>query len=313
MPGGTGAPGASSARIAAQAKVNLSLRVLAREDGGYHQVETLLCRTTLADLVSVRVTAGERSLQCRGEAMPAEGIGEPERNLAWRAAAAYRDAAGFPRGFDIEIEKRIPVGGGLGGGSADAGAVLRVLNALNARPLPAADLLSIAGTLGADVPFLTQDQSPVAIAWGRGDRMVTLPPLPARRVLLFVPEEAVSTTDAYRWIDEQQVRASASAASMDDMSSWSGIGRRAGNDFEGPVTRHRPRLGAIIVALRSAASEGVFGRAELVQLSGSGSTIFVVTEGTEAFSGDSAARVGRGVRLISTKTAAFVEPVVPTH
>ena len=137
---------AREATVAAQAKLNLFLRVLAREDSGYHQIETLFCRIALADEVTVRVLPSGRSVESHGQWVPAGGLGPPDKNLAWRAAAAYAEVTGFPAGFHISIEKRIPVGAGLGGGSADAGAVLRALNALNPRPLPSADLLPIAGS-----------------------------------------------------------------------------------------------------------------------------------------------------------------------
>src|SRR3982751_6289548 len=131
------------ARVRAQAKINLFLRVLARESSGYHQIETLFCRLALGDDVTVRVGVRGRSLDCNG-ALPSEGLGPVEQNLAWRAAVAYADAASWPIDFAIEIEKRIPVGGGLGGGSADAGAVLRALDALAPSPLAPQALLDIA-------------------------------------------------------------------------------------------------------------------------------------------------------------------------
>jgi len=125
----------SSARVVAQAKVNLVLRVLAREAGGYHSIETVFLRLDLGDDVEVRIAASGRSLTCTGPAMPEAGLGPVEKNLAYRAAALYQEASGWPAGFAIEIGKRIPVGAGLGGGSADAGAVLRCLDALAPRPL----------------------------------------------------------------------------------------------------------------------------------------------------------------------------------
>jgi 4-diphosphocytidyl-2-C-methyl-D-erythritol kinase len=133
------APGASRRRadvreatVRAQAKINLYLRVLAREDGGYHQLETLMQRLALGDRVRVRVGPGVagRTLDCRGPALPPGGLGPVERNLAYRAAVAFAEATGWPDAFAIAVEKEVPVGGGLGGGSADAGAVLRCLNAL---------------------------------------------------------------------------------------------------------------------------------------------------------------------------------------
>ena len=133
----------TEARVAAQAKINLMLRVLAREALGYHQIETLFCRLALADDVVVRVTPGARTLDCRGA-----GVGPTERNLAYRAALAYAEARGWPDGFAIEIDKHIPVGGGLGGGSADAAAVLRALAALDPAPMSPDGLVTLAGHPG---------------------------------------------------------------------------------------------------------------------------------------------------------------------
>src|SRR6188472_3643240 len=131
------------ARVAAQAKINLRLRILAREESGYHQIETLFLRLMLADDVVVRIIDGARSLDTTGAVDPRQ-LGPVERNLAWRAATAYADATGWPAGFAIELTKEIPIGGGLGGGSADAGAVLRALDALAPTPIGEPALLAIA-------------------------------------------------------------------------------------------------------------------------------------------------------------------------
>ena len=120
-----------------------------------------------------------------GDVIPPDGLGPVEWNLAWRAAVAFADATGWPNDFAIEIQKRIPVAGGLGGGSADAAAVLRCLNALAPAPLSRDELLAIAAPLGADVPFLTME-APLALAWGRGERLLALDPLPSRAVTLVV-------------------------------------------------------------------------------------------------------------------------------
>src|SRR5688572_7718071 len=191
---GAGGPMTAVARVRAQAKINLFLRILAREASGYHALETLFARLELADDVTVRTTSGVRSIDCRGA-----DLGPAESNLAYRAAVAYADATGWPGGFAIEIAKRIPVGGGLGGGSADAGAVLRALNMLAPDPVPTASLLEIAGALGADVPFMAL-VSPLALGWGRGDRMVALPPLPSLPVSLVTFPFGVSTGEAYGWL-----------------------------------------------------------------------------------------------------------------
>ena len=157
-----------AARVAAQAKVNLALQVGPRRPDGYHDLATLFARIDLADDVLVRIEASGVTVQMSRGGVPDESAGPPEKNLALLAARAYMDAARWPNGCAIEIEKRIPVGAGLGGGSADAGAVLRALNALAPRPLPIERLLRIAATLGADVPFLTLD-APLALGTDRGD------------------------------------------------------------------------------------------------------------------------------------------------
>ena len=96
----------TTARTVAQAKLNLFLRVLAREANGYHQLETLFCRLELGDDVVVRTDVRGHSLSCRGDVIPAEGLGPVERNLAWRAAEAYAGATGWPNDWSIEIDKR---------------------------------------------------------------------------------------------------------------------------------------------------------------------------------------------------------------
>ena len=223
---------AQEARVEAQAKLNLLLRILGREDSGYHQIETLFCRICLADTVTVRVTPRDHSLLCHGERVPAGGLGPPEKNLAWRAAAVYAEATGFPTGFQITIEKRIPVAAGLGGGSADAGAVLRALNALNPRPVPPATLQQIASSLGADVPFLTQSATALALAWGRGERMVALPSLPRRRCVLAVAPFGVSTAEAFGLLDLRSARPAPVVTGLDAFRSWERVDRLYRNDFE---------------------------------------------------------------------------------
>ena len=187
----------------APAKVNLFLRVLAREEGGYHQIETLFQALELADRVELRISwEGEPS----GIALEVEGVeegalGPPGENLVVRAARAFLAAAapsfeGPLPGVGIHLTKRIPHGAGLGGGSSDAAAVLRGLAALLPGRVPPSHLQALAGRLGADVPFFLAD-TPLALGWGRGDQLLPLPPLPPRALLLLVPSEGISTPWAY--------------------------------------------------------------------------------------------------------------------
>jgi len=256
------------ARVRAQAKVNLYLRVLAREASGFHSIETIFQRLDFGDDVTVRLADG-RSLDCRGDAMPAGGLGPTERNLAYRAAAAYADATGWPNGFAIEIEKHIPVGGGLGGGSADAGAVLRALDAMSPNPL-GPRIVEIASALGSDVPFMAIE-SPLALAWSRGERMYPLPPLESRPVVLFMPDFPVGTADAYGWVaaDRGPYQPEGATLAPESLATWEGIAEVATNDFERVVARHHPRIAQLVDELVS------FG-ASPAMMSGSGSTVFGV-------------------------------------
>jgi 4-diphosphocytidyl-2-C-methyl-D-erythritol kinase len=290
-----------AALVRAQAKVNLFLHVLARERSGYHQIETLFARIDLADVVVVRTGAAGRSLDCAGDACPPEGLGPAEQNLAWRAACAYADATGWPPGFAIEITKHIPAGAGLGGGSADAGAVLRALNALTPNtPLRPDRLVEVAGALGSDVPFLSTT-TPVALAWGRGERMLPLSGLSPRPVWLLVPPFAVHTADAYAWLAAERGTGFRVPARVLEphLLSWEGL-RDAANDFEPVVTRRHAEIISLLGAL---ARHG----ASLARMSGSGSAVFGVMRRDDPDAAAALASVD--ARLIRTHVAERVEPV----
>jgi len=289
----------SAARVVAQAKVNLILRILARETSGYHSLETLFLRLEHGDLVTVRATAGARSLDCDGPAMPRDGLGPVERNLAYRAAVAYADATGWPRGFSIEVEKHIPVGGGLGGGSADAGAVLRALDALSPNPL-GPRLLELAAPLGADVAFLAID-SPMAIGWGRGERLFPTPAPPARAVVLVIPPFGVATSDAYGWLSAArgEYRSAGAVLSPSEIATWEGIAEVAQNDFESVVAQRHPEIDIVVGALRQAG-------AQVSMMSGSGSSVFGVFD---APPDAEALGVPTGCKVLMTRTAERVVPV----
>ncbi|HEY9228539.1 MAG TPA: hypothetical protein VIP11_17930, partial [Gemmatimonadaceae bacterium] len=273
-------------------KVNLLLRVLAREASGYHSIETVFLRLDLADVVDVRITNG-RSLECSGPTMPAEGLGPTEKNLAFRAAVAYAAETGWPGGFAIEIEKRIPVGGGLGGGSADAGAVLRALDALSPRPL-GSRLVELAGPLGADVPFMTLD-SPMALGWGRGERLLPLHPLESLPTLVAVPDFGVSTAEAYGWLAASRgpYAPIPTVLTLESLATWESMVAIATNDFEDVIARRHPVIADLV---------DEFERADAIvaMMSGSGSAVFGVFPSQPAGS----INVRRpGVRIIETQTS----------
>ena len=304
----------SAGRTLAQAKINLALRVLEKQADGFHSIETVFLRLDFGDDVRVRVRKSGRSLKC--EALRRENT---EENLGYRAAVAYTAKVGWPGGFAIEIDKRIPIGGGLGGGSADAAAVLRILNALSPSPLNTPQLLDLAGELGSDVPFLASDFV-MALAWGRGEILTELPPLPATDVQLIVPAFGISTAEAYDALDrsrhDQQPRPPALTVEM--FHTWHDVLKNSVNDFE-EVVRDRFAAGGLEPLLFQKRNPT---DRSLVRMTGSGSTIFVVqnvapvspdrvgmprsSQNTPALR---LARVSLDTKIITTCTAASVVPV----
>jgi 4-diphosphocytidyl-2-C-methyl-D-erythritol kinase len=302
-----------AARVASQAKVNLFLRVLAREPNGYHRIETLFCRLDLADAISIRPTNGPRTLDVGGIAIPAAGLGPVEKNLAWRAAVAYSERTGWPGGFTIELDKRIPVGGGLGGGSSNAGAVLHALNALAPNALHTDELLQIAASLGADVPFLTTTAA-LALATGRGERLISLPALPARPVLLVCFPFGVPTGEAYGWLAATRAADQAIPSQRTfhpaKLASWAAVASLAENDFERVVPSRFPPIASALLGLRALQSRGTLGDEAIVLLCGSGATVMAVGGvGWQPETASGQFPEPDGVRLVATSTVSRVEEV----
>lgn len=286
----------TTVRVAAHAKINLVLRILAREDDGYHGLETLFARLALHDeLVAERRDGEEVSLTVLGDV----DTGPTERNLAVRAAEAVRRATGRRFGVHLTLTKQIPAQAGLGGGSADAAAALHAVNALAGDAVPRHELLQLGAQLGADVPFCLLE-APLALAWGHGERLLRLPALPSMPALLLLPPDGVSTAEAYGWVDEARAaggRRGALALDLDALGGWGSVGRMACNDFESVVFARRPAIRAAFDAL--AATAPFFCR-----LSGSGSALVALYR-AERDRDAAAAQLGRKHgRLIATATLA---------
>lgn len=279
----------------AKAKVNLLLRVLSRETGGYHGIETIFCRIELSDtLVARRVESPEIALEVSGA-----DTGPAEANLAVRAARAVQTALRRPFGVALTLTKRIPVGAGLGGGSADAAAALSAVNELAGNALPRAELLHLAAGLGADVPFCLSD-APLALGWGHGERMLALPALPSAPILLLTPPVSVSTALAYQWVDAARETAGPRGAVLLDapsVGSWSDVARMAGNDFESAVFGRLPAVREAFEALART-------RPLLCRMTGSGSTLLGVYR-SDRDRDDAQAMLGRKYgAVIPSRTAA---------
>ncbi|HEV8399220.1 MAG TPA: 4-(cytidine 5'-diphospho)-2-C-methyl-D-erythritol kinase [Gemmatimonadales bacterium] len=286
------APAAGAVRVAAHAKINLFLRVLAREGSGYHQIETAFALLELSDELEVRRIDSGVTLEVDGP-----DLGAVDENLAVRAARAVLEATGNKFGVALQLTKRIPVRAGLGGGSSDAAAALHAVNSLAASAVPRHELLHIAARLGADVAFFASGAS-LALGWGRGERLFRLPAPPAAPALVAVPSIAVATPDAYRWWDDANPTPVARGPVVLDaeaLATWGSIGRLGGNDFESPVFGKHPELRALY--------EKVAGTGPVwVRLCGSGSAVAAVYK-KETERDDAALVLGeRDQRIIKTST-----------
>lgn len=240
--------------VKAHAKVNLGLSVLAKRGDGYHEVDTLMARISLHDDVRLEPIASGIELEVHGEGVPADGT-----NLAYQAAERYLEAAEAPGGVRLTLEKRIPVAAGLGGGSSDAAAVLRALADLYPSEV---DLLELAKTLGADVPFFVQDV-PAARARGRGEKLTPVT-LPALHLLLANPGFAVSTKEAYAALQTFSPR-----LDLERLLTRLREGAEPGylNALQPGVLALKPAIREVLTALRELGLRGVL-------MSGSGATCF---------------------------------------
>jgi 4-diphosphocytidyl-2-C-methyl-D-erythritol kinase len=181
------------------------------------------------------------------------------------------DATGNRAGVALHLVKRIPAKAGLGGGSSDAAAALLGVNRLLGDPVPHHELLQLGARLGADVPFFVSGAS-LALGWDRGDRLFTLPPLPAAAGLLLIPAVGVSTAEAYKWVDGVRAgsgRRGALALDGESVASWGSVARMAGNDFEAAVFAKAPPI-------REAFGKLVTTHPLICRLSGSGSALFAI-------------------------------------
>jgi 4-diphosphocytidyl-2-C-methyl-D-erythritol kinase len=247
--------------LSAAAKVNLALEVLGKRADGYHELATVMQTVDLSDRLVLEDADG---LEVR---VTAPGVPTDEGNLAFRAAAAVRDAAGVDRGVSITLDKRIPVAAGLGGGSTDAAAVLVGLNRLWGLRWPLPRLEELATGLGMDVPFFLRGGA--ALATGRGEK---IEPLGSARLALVLvnPRFPLSTAEMYERVTpaaySDGARARALAAALATRRTTR-VAASLYNGLEAAAREAYPEIGRMQAALRAA---GALGAA----MSGSGPTVF---------------------------------------
>jgi 4-diphosphocytidyl-2-C-methyl-D-erythritol kinase len=240
----------------APAKINLALHVRRRRDDGYHDLETLFAFTRFGDRLTA-TEADDWSLDVVGPT--ADAAGPLAENLVLWAVHAFAAATGIRERYAFTLEKHIPVAAGLGGGSADAGAALRLLDRLTGHPLGEAGLERIGAGLGADVPACVRSRP--AFGSGAGEALVDAAPLPPLGVLLVNPRVAVPTGPVFRAWDRV------------DRGPLGHDWRMARNDLEAPAISLQPVIADVLAWLR-----GLPG-ASLGRMSGSGATCFALFEG----------------------------------
>jgi len=252
--------------LKAPAKINLFLKILGRRSDGYHEIESLMQKIELFDILHVSRQEGFISLSCPGNAVP-----EDRNNLVFRAAEAFFSTTSIAPGVRIILEKKIPVAAGLGGGSSDAAAVLLGLNRLYAAEMEPEGLADIGLQLGADVPFFLQDCSG-ALATGIGESLRQVDPIRNYWILLVNPGFAVSTKWAYEnfpLTSYSNPFILARGRKMDGnfMLSSPGLFEELGNDLEAVTINRYPEIGYIKKELKKAG-------AVTALMSGSGPTVF---------------------------------------
>jgi 4-diphosphocytidyl-2-C-methyl-D-erythritol kinase len=263
----------SGIALPAFAKVNLRLDVVGRRADGFHELRTIFQTISLHDTLRLEWNRGGAiELEIAGNvALSSES---PRTNLVYRALDALRGELGIRRGVRARLEKRIPAGRGLGGGSSDAATALIALLRLSRRRLPLARLIEIASQLGSDVPFFLFGGR--AAGLGRGEQILPLPDSPARSVLVVSPRAvAVATRDAYSWLALPRAQRRATLTNHRAASRliefcalcWSPQEAPLSNDFERAVFKRHPLLSRI---KRELLQRG----AEDAALAGSGSAVF---------------------------------------
>lgn len=252
----------------APAKVNLWLRVFPPDATGYHPLDTLFCALDLADGIAIQPSDRGIELSVTGY-----DAGPGERNLAYRAAVDFYHTTRLQPALRITLQKKIPAGAGLGGGSSDAATVLRMLNDMHGHVLSGADLLAMAARLGSDVPFFLCGSS-LAQARGRGEILRAMPPLPSMPVLLIKPPLSIATAAAYGWLDAERCWSEDERREVSAPLDWDDVAGRATNDFERVIFKRYPQLEAMRDSLREMG-------ARIALLSGSGSALFGIFDTTE--------------------------------
>ena len=254
------------------AKINLTLDVLGKREDGYHDLQSIMQTVSIRDDIEIDLDTGnEWSLICDKEDIPTD-----ERNLAWKAAKLFFETTGKdPNGLQIRIVKRIPSQAGLGGGSADAAAVLRALNRHYEAPFSILALAELGAQIGSDVPFCVLGGT--VMVEGRGERLRKLPDMPDCFMVVCKPDFSCSTAKLYEALDQTVIAKRPDNRAMESALYAGDIGKVAQNIwnvFDPVVTKEHLELNYIKSICNS------YG-AVAHQMTGSGSAVFAITDSFE--------------------------------
>lgn len=249
------------------AKLNLTLDVLGKREDGYHDLRSVMQTISIRDDVEIDLDTGKPwELSCTNADIPCD-----ERNLAWKAAKVFFDTTGKdPNGLSIRITKRIPMEAGMGGGSADAAAVLRALNKHYDNPFSILALAELGAQVGSDVPFCVLCGT--AMVEGRGERLRKLPDMPDCVFVVCKPDFSSSTPELYRKLDETAIAKRPDNQAMESALLAGDLGKVAENlcnVFDPLVTAEHLELNYIKSIFNSYGSVGQ-------QMTGSGSAVFAI-------------------------------------
>lgn len=256
----------------ARAKVNLTLDVLSKRADGYHEVSSILQMLELSEEVELKKFSGI-SLKLDATKIPGgETVPHDEKNLAWRAAVEVQKFCGKNLGVAIELVKKIPAAAGLGGGSADAAAVIRGMNRLYELNLTDKELCKIGAVIGSDVPFCIVGGT--CLATGHGELLTRLAPIKKFNVVLAKPHGEISTAWSYKTYDENPVATHLPTqeiiAQLAD-ENYDAAFKNFGNLLEGVAIKKIP-------AIADCKNKMLAAGAKVALMSGSGPTVFALTD-----------------------------------
>jgi 4-diphosphocytidyl-2-C-methyl-D-erythritol kinase len=279
----------------ASAKINLFLRITGRRSDGYHELDSIFVPVSISDRITIEVRRASTAsviLRCSNPS-----LSDPETNLASRAARAFMSEFGISAQIRIDLEKTIPAGAGLGGGSSDAGTVLRMLTSMMAPMLhepsdTRTGIRKIALALGADVPFFLDPRA--SHVTGIGERIEVLEKFPTLHLVVAIPPVEVPTAAVFKALARENWSGPASDVDMDEILRDEIGARHLVNDLEAPAMKLYPQIARLKVLLQQ------YG-ASMVSMSGSGGSVFgLFADAKGAETG------GAAIREKSPETRVFV-------